>query len=186
MKQSLFKSLLATLARPFQRAKPQSVALPNALGLFNETGIETLLLDNASVYNATNLWPGRYLLVQRGAGGYQYGDLAQGTALPLGPSSDSPAAPSDPFNIRRLGARPGLELGIASGAITVDHLVYATTGGKVADLTLAGNGTYWVVGRAAGTVAAGNSTGEIAYVPDVPYQVTVSGGGGTYTFIAGT
>jgi len=129
------------------------------------------------------------LLIARGATGYQYGDLCAGGAsgsLPLGPSSDSPYAVGDVLNVRRLGARPGLEMGIAAAAITIDHLVYSAAAGKIADLTLAGNGTYWVVGRAAATVAANNSTMECPYIPDVPYQVTVSNGGGTYTFVPGT
>ena len=169
-----------------EHGTPPPIALANALGLINEHGIESLLIDPAS---ANLPFTGRFLLIQRGASGYQYGDLCAGGAggsLPLGISSDSPYAVGDVLNVRRLGARPGLEIGIASGAITIDHLVYSAASGKIADLTLAGNGTYWVVGRAAGTVAANNSTMECPFVPDLPYQVTVSNGGGTYAFVAGT
>jgi hypothetical protein len=170
--------------RLFKAGRP--VALANSLGLLNEHGIESLLIDPAS----TSLpFTNRYLLIQRGASGYQYGDLCAGGAsgaLPLGITSDAAYAVNDVLNVRRLGARPGLEIGIAAAAITIDHLVYSAAGGKIADLTLAGNGTYWVVGRAAATVAANNSTMECPFVPDVPYQVTVSNGGGTYAFVAGT
>jgi len=82
----LTKTIRAALGRWLAR-RPRPVALANALGLFNEGGVETLLLDPASVYNVANPWPNRYLLVQRGASGYQYGDIAQGTLIPLGPSS---------------------------------------------------------------------------------------------------
>ena len=176
---------LGTLLAYFDRlsAPRTAVALPNTLGLLNDNGIESLLVDPAS----SNLpFPSRYLLIQRGASGYQYGDVCAGGAAgayPLGISSDSPYAIGDVLNVRRLGNRNGLEVGIATAAaITIDHLVYSAAGGKIADLTLAGNGTYWVVGRAAATIAATNSTLECPFAPCVPYQITVSGGGGTYAF----
>jgi hypothetical protein len=161
------------------------LALANALGLFGEKA-ETLLLDPASTYNVNNPWPGvtsqagRFLLVQRGASGYQYGDLANGTNMPLGVTPDAPYAASDPFAVIRLGAQPGLFLGVTATAITIDHLVYAAPKGQVADLLTATNGTYWVVGRAAATVAAGTDLGEIPYVPCTPYQLVVTGGVFTY------
>jgi len=88
----------------------------------NQNGIESLLVDPAS----TNLpFANRYLLIQRGASGYQYGDLCvggAGGALPLGPSSDSPYAIGDVLMVRRLGCRPGLEIGIgiAGKTVTID------------------------------------------------------------------
>jgi hypothetical protein len=154
-----------------------AVALPNALGLINEHGIESLLLDLNSVAAP---FPGRYLLVMRGATGYQYGDLCGGGStlaqMPLGPTSDSPYGVGDIMNVRRLGARPGLEMGIAAAAITIDHLVCATAAGKIADLTTIANGTYWVVGRAVATIAATSSTMECGYVPCNPYLLTNTGG----------
>lgn len=173
--------LLGTLLAKFDRlfAPKNAVALPNALGLINEHGIESLLLDPASSY-ATGNWPGRYYLVQRGASGYQYGDLATGgsnlAAAPIGVTPDAPYAAGDVIAVRRLGARPGYEIGIAAAAITIDHLLVSTSGGKVSDVATVANGTYWVVGRAASTVAASSSTMEVAYVPDVPYLITVTGG----------
>jgi hypothetical protein len=163
----------------------RAVALPNALGLFGEKS-ETLLLDPASSYNINNPWPGataqaaRWRVVQRGASGYQYGDLAQGTSLPLGVTPDAPYSSSDPFAVLRLGAHPGLFLGVSATAVTIDHLVYATTNGQLADLSAAANGTYWIIGRAAGTLAAGVDQGEVPYVPCVPYQLTVTSGTFTY------
>ena len=152
----IFRPALFAIRRFRKHIHFNRVALTNALGLINEHGIETLLLDPASSYNSGNPWPNRFLLVQRGASGYQYGDLAGGgsnlAALPLGPSPDAPYNSSDPFAVRRLGAHPGLELGIASGAITIDHLVVSTAAGKIADANTIAAGTYWVVGRAAGTV----------------------------------
>jgi len=177
----LLGTLFANIERRF--APRKSTVLANSLGLFNEHGIESLLADPAS----TSLpFGSRYLLVQRGASGYQYGDLCAGGpggALPLGPTADAPYATNDVLNVRRLGVRPGIELGIAVGAVTIDHILVSAAGGKVQDLsTVTVNGTYWVVGRAAATIAANNSTLEIPYVPDVPYQVAVSNGGGTYAF----
>jgi hypothetical protein len=175
--------LVAALRR-FPRPR-RPLALANALGLFGEK-TETLLLDPASLYNAVNPWPGvtsqatRFLLVQRGASGYQYGDLATGTALPLGVTPDAPLNASDPFAIIRFGAHPGLFLGVAATAVTIDHLVYATAKGQVADLSLAANGTYWVVGRAAASLVASADLGEIAYVPCTPYQLAVTTGVFTY------
>jgi hypothetical protein len=150
----------------------------------DEHGIESLIIDPAS----NNLpFPGRYRVIQRGASGYQYGDLCAGGAggsYPLGISSDSPQQTGEVLNVRRFGARPGIELGIAVAGtpITIDHLVYSAASGCIADLTLAGNGTYWVVGRAAMTCPATSSTGECSFVPCPPYEITVSNGGGTYAY----
>jgi len=176
----LLGSLIAVCEGLKKTLTPPKVALANSLGLFNEHGIESLIVDPASV---SLPFANRYLLVCRGASGYQYGDLCVAAAtLPLGVTSDSPYAVGDVMNVRRLGARPGIEMGIASGAITIDHLVYSVGNGKIADLTLANNGTYWVVGRAVQTVTANSTTGECGYIPFDPYQVTVSNGGGTYAF----
>jgi len=181
----IFRPALFAIRRFRKHIHFNRVALTNELGLINEHGIETLLLDPASSYNSGNPWPNRFLLVQRGASGYQYGDLAGGgsnlAALPLGPSPDAPYNSSDPFAVRRLGARPGLELGIASGAITIDHLVVSTAAGKIADANTIAAGTYWVVGRAAGTVAANSSTNEVPYLPMDPYLLTTNGSG-TFTY----
>lgn len=185
MKQSILTKRILNSLKGWLAPGRRAVPLANSLGLMNEHGIETLLLDPASAYNVSNPWPGRYLLVQRGASGYQYGDLAQGVSLPLGPSSDAPINPADPFNVRRLGARPGLELGVAVAGttVTIDKLLIAAAGGRVQDIsTVTVNGTYWVVGRAAGSITANNSTGEVPYVPFDPYQVVVTGG--TLTFPA--
>jgi hypothetical protein len=159
------------------------LALPNALGLLNEHGTESLLIDPASI----NLpFPGRYLIIQRGASGYQYGDLGAGGAnYPLGVSSDSPYAVGDVLNVRRFSARPGLEMGIgfAGQTVTIDKLLVAYTGGTVRDVTTlatATNGTYWVVGRAAANLTTSGSLQEVPFVPCEPYQIINTGG--TLTF----
>jgi len=153
------------------------VALANTLGLINEHGIESLIIDPGQSFPIG----GRFLLYERGSAA-QYAQLALGVNPPLGPSSDAPFQANDILNVRRLGCRPGLELGIPGSAITIDHIICCAKdgSGKVLDLTLQGNGTYWVVGRAVMTVAATDL--EVAYVPDIPYQITVSGGGGTYAY----
>lgn len=160
------------------KTRPRPIALANMLGLINEHGIESLIIDPTATFPIGN----RYLIYERGATGAQYAQLAAGVNPPLGPSSDSPFQAADIVNIRRLGNKPGLELGIPGGAITIDHLICVAKdgSGKVLDLTLQGNGTFWVVGRSAQTVAATDI--EVAYCPDIPYQITVSGGGGTYAF----
>jgi hypothetical protein len=173
----LLAALLGTVAATFDRLiHPQCIALPNELALMNEHGIETLMIQAG-----TSPVSGRYLLYKRGAGGQGYCDICTATDFPLGPSSDSPYQDGDFVNVRRLGVRPGFELGIPLAAITVDHLVVPAAAGKVQDITaVVANGTYWVVGRCLKTVAAGAI--EVAYAPCVPYAVTVSNNGGTYAF----
>ena len=177
--------LLGTLAARMERlCQPrESVALANALGLFNENGIESLLVDPAS----SNLpFGNRYLLIQRGATGYQYGDVCAGGAggaYPLGISSDSPYAVGDILNVRRLHSRPGIEMGIAVAGktVTIDKLLVSAAAGTVQDLTtVTVNGTYWVVGRAAASLTTTGSLQEVPFIPITPYQITVSNGGGTY------
>jgi hypothetical protein len=175
--------LLAMLLTPWLRnrlrpVRRRPIALANMLGLINEHGIESLIVDPTASFPVAT----RYLLYERGATGAQYAQLAAGTNVPLGPSSDSPFQAGDIVNIRRLGVRPGLELGIPGSAITIDHLVVCAKdgSGKILDLTLQGNGTFWVVGRATATVVATDI--EVPYAPETPYQITVSGGGGTYAY----
>lgn len=165
------------------RPSGRAVALPNALGLIDEHGIESLFVDPAS----TNLpFPGRYLLIQRGASGYQYGDVCAGGPggpLPLGVSSDSPYQTGDLLNVRRLGARPGLELGIGTPgkSVTIDKLLVSAAGGCVQDVsTLTVNGTYWVVGRATASLSTTGSLMEVPFVPCEPFQIVNTGG--TLTF----
>jgi len=127
-------------------------------------------------------FPGRFLLIKRGASGYQYGDLCTGGAggaMPLGPSADSPYQVGDILNVRRLGSRPGLELGIgaAGQAVTIDHLLVSAAAGCVQDATtISASGTYWVVGRAAATIPSTGSLMEVPYVPVEPYQIVNTSG----------
>jgi hypothetical protein len=182
MQMKTITKILTTVRGLRSRFAAKPVALPNALGLINEHGIETLLLDPLSVYNVANPVPTRFLIYQRGASGYQYGDVCTGGPggpLPLGVSADAPYAANDPFNVRRLGARPGLELGVAAAntTVTIDKLLVAAAGGRVQDVTtLTVNGTYWVVGRAAASVAVSSSTGELPYVPFDPFEAIYTNG----------
>ncbi len=162
-----------------------SVALANTLTTIEEHGIESLFVDPASV----NLpFSSRYLVIQRGGSGYQYGDVCAGGpagAYPLGVSSDSPYAVGDVLNVRRFSARPGLEIGIgvAGKTITIDKLLVSAAGGTVQDVTtLTVNGTYWVVGRAASSLTTTGSLQEVTFVPCEPYQIINTGG--TLTFPA--
>ena len=175
-------TLPGTLLAFFERLRTRksAVPLPNALGLINDNGIESLLVDPAS----SNLpFAGRYLLIKRGASGYQYGDLCNGGAggpMPLGPSSDSPYQVGDILSVRRLGNRKGLEIGIgvAGQTVTIDKLLVSAAGGCVQDITTLGsnNGTYWVVGRAAASLTTTGSLMEVPYAPCVPYQIINTAG----------
>ena len=51
-----------------------------------------------------------------------------------------------------------------------DRIEIKKDGSVVGDLTTAGHGTFWVIGRATTTVGAANY--EITFVPCFPYQVT--------------
>ena len=177
----LLGTLVAWTDRLF--APRNSVALANNLALDNEHGIESLFIDPASV----NLpFANRYLIIQRGASGYQYGDLCAGGAggaYPLGVSSDSPYAIGDVLNVRRFSARPGLEIGIglAGKTVTIDKLLVSAAGGTVQDITTVGAaGTYWVVGRSAASLTTTGSTQEVQFVPCEPYQIVYSGAAWTF------
>lgn len=169
------------LVSALQRARrpKNSVALANTLGLINDHGIESLIIDPGASFPVAT----KFLVYERGSAA-QYCEVAAGTNPPLGISSDSPFQAGDIVNVRRLGCRPGLELAIPGGAITIDHIIVVAKdgSGKVLDITTQGNGTYWVIGRAVQTVAATDI--EVAFAPDTPYQVTVSNGGGTYAYTA--
>src|ERR1035441_10071930 len=165
MKQ-LLAALLGTVAATWDRLTARGVALPNELALMNEHGVETLIIQAGTAPVSS-----RYLVYKRGAGGANYCDLCGATDLPLGISSDSPYQDGDFANIRRLGAKHGLEIGIASGACTIDHLVVPGALGTVRDLSLATTGAVYVIGRFNKTVATG---AEVPFVPCTPFCVTVN------------
>jgi hypothetical protein len=167
--------ITSTIAKALVDGRPSgTVALANELALINEHGIESQQIDPAS----TNLPVGtRYLLYMRGASGTGYVDICGAANLPLGPSADSPSTAGEYINIRRLGARPGEEIGIPSTGFTVDDLVLTAAGGKVQTFNGVANGTYWIVGRACKTTAA--TVTEMAYVPMTPCKITVTGGTGS-------
>ncbi len=169
--------LAALLCTPQSELRTPQIALANELGLMNDGGIETLQIDPAATLPVGN----RYLVYERGSA-YNYGRVAGGTNVPLGVSSDSPFAVGDLFDVRRFGAKKGFELGIPVGAINQDDLIVVAkdSTGRVLDLTVQGNGTYWVIGRCLKSCLATDI--EVAFVPVTPYEITVSNGGGTYAF----
>jgi len=146
-------------------APPGAVALPNQLGGLFEHGRETLQIDPSTTFPVAS----KYLIYKRGSSLY-YAALADGVSLPLGVSPDAPYQAGDFLDVERLGATVGTQLGFSAGAVTIDDLVYSVANGLVGDLTTAGHGTFWVIGRATNTVGAANL--EIAYIPCFPYQVT--------------
>lgn len=154
------KKLLKKLFRAHGR-----VALANELGGLFSHGRETLQIDPAASVPVAS----KYLVYQRGSSQY-YAIVAQGTNLPLGVSPDAPYQAGDFLDVERFGATQGLQLGLSAGAVTIDDLVYSAPNGLVGDLTSAGHGTFWVIGRATKTVAQANL--EITFIPCAPYQVT--------------
>jgi hypothetical protein len=149
----------------FLGRKGRPIALANQLGGLFEHGCETLQIDPASSFPVAS----KYLIYKRGSSQY-YAALADGVNLPLGVSPDAPYQAGDFLDVERLGAIVGTQLGFSAGAVTIDDLVYSAASGLVGDLTTAGAGTYWVIGRAANTVGAASL--EITYIPCFPYKVT--------------
>jgi len=149
----------------FLGRKGRPVALANQLGGLFEHGCESLQIDPASTFPVAS----KYLIYKRGSSQY-YAILADGVNLPLGVSPDAPYQAGDFLDIERFGATVGMQLGFSAGAVTFDDLVYSAASGLVGDLTTAGHGTFWVIGRAVNTVGAASQ--EITYIPCSPYQVT--------------
>jgi hypothetical protein len=144
---------------------PGAVALANQLGGLFDHGRETLQIDPSTTLPVS----GKYLIYKRGSSQY-YAAIADGVNMPLGASPDAPYQLSDFLSVERFGATVGTQLGLSTAAVTIDDLVYSAANGLVGDLTTAGHGTFWVIGRATNTVGAANQ--EIAYVPCFPYQLT--------------
>jgi hypothetical protein len=143
----------------------EPVVLANQLGGIFERGDETLQIDPASTLPVSS----KYLIYKRGSSQY-YAIPADGVNLPLGVSPDAPYQVGDFLSVERLGATVGTLLGFSAGAVTIDDLVYSAANGLVGDLTIAGHGTFWVIGRATNTVGAANQ--EVTYIPCFPYQAT--------------
>ena len=141
------------------------VALANQLGGIFEHGKETFQIDPSTTLPVASKW----LIYKRGSSQY-YAAIADGVNMPLGVSEDAPYQLIDFLAVERFGATIGTQLGFSAGAVTIDHLVYSAANGLVGDLTTAGSGTFWVIGRAASTVGAASQ--EIPFVPCFPYQAT--------------
>jgi hypothetical protein len=149
----------------FLGRKGKPIALANQLGGIFEHGCESLQIDPSTTFPVAS----KYLIYKRGSSQY-YAAIADGASLPLGVSPDAPYQAGDFLDVERLGATVGTKLGFSTGAVTIDDLVYSAANGLVGDLTTAGSGTFWVIGRAVNTVGAANL--EITYIPCFPYKVT--------------
>jgi hypothetical protein len=149
----------------FPRRKDKPIALANQLGGLFDHGRESLQIDPSTTFPVAS----KYLIYKRGSSQY-YAAIADGANMPLGPSPDAPYQAGDFLDVERFGATVGTQLGYSTGAVTIDDLVYSAASGLVGDLTTAGHGTFWVIGRAVNTVGAANL--EITYIPCFPYQVT--------------
>ena len=149
----------------FLGRKGKPIALANELGGLFERGRETLQIDPTTTFPVAS----KHLIYKRGSSQY-YAALADGTNLPLGVSDDAPYQAGDFLDVQRFGATIGTQLGFSAGAVTIDALVYSAASGLVGDLTTAGHGTFWVIGRA--TKSVGAASLEITYIPCFPYQVT--------------
>jgi hypothetical protein len=141
------------------------VALANQLGGVFEHGRESLQIDPTTTLPVASKW----LIYKRGSSQY-YAAIADGVNMPLGVSPDAPYQLSDFLSVERFGATEGTQLGFSTGAVTIDDLVYSAANGLVGDLTTAGHGTFWIIGRATNTVGAANL--EVTFVPCFPYQAT--------------
>jgi hypothetical protein len=155
----------------------QRFALANAggpaLGLMASDGRASMLLNS----NVTLPVASRWLLYELGTDSNHVATAA-GVNMPLGPSPDSPSGTiigaALQLSVYLLGAYRGTLLGISAGAIGAGNIVYASTvtAGQIADLSVAGAGNYWIVGRA---VSAVNAAGqEFAYIPCFPVLVAQS------------
>ena len=141
------------------------VALANELGGVFSHGRETLQVDPSTTFPVS----GKYLIYQRGSTQY-YAAVAQGANMPLGVSPDAPYQLGDFLDVERFGATQGTLLGYSLGTVTIDDLVYSAAGGLVGDVTTAGHGSFWIIGRATKTVPGANL--EITFIPCFPYQIT--------------
>jgi hypothetical protein len=155
--------------------RPRGIALGNAVGLAFGTGKESLQIDPTATLPVGT----KYLVYVRGSTQYLAKPSSGGSAAPppLGISPDAAFQAGDFISVERFNATVGTQLGVSAGAITIDHLVYdagATTVGTIGDLTTAGNGTYFVIGRATATVTAAGQ--QISFIPTAPYLLTVTGG----------
>jgi hypothetical protein len=172
----LTSALLAALCGACERiTRPRgAVALANVVGGSFQTGRDTFIVDSTVTTPVTG---GRYLLWEYGVDQY-HAKLADGGAtlasLPIGASPDAPYQAGDFFTVERLGATPGTVFVQTAGAVTYNHLVVSSGTGLVSDVATVANGTYWVVGRAAFTIAFAN--GELPIVPVDPYLITVTAG----------
>jgi hypothetical protein len=164
MKRNMQHIALALLSAWDRISAPRGAAvLANELGGLFDRGRETLQIDPASSLPV----PSKYLVYKRGSG-VNYALVADGVGMPLGVSPDAPYQLGDYLDVERFGATVGMQLGISTGAVTMDNLVYSAPGGLVGDLTTAGHGSFWVIGRATKTVTAANQ--EITYIPCFPYS----------------
>ena len=145
--------------------RPGAIALANQLGGTYEDGKQSFLIDPSTTLPVSS----KYLIYKRGSSQY-YAAIADGVNMPLGVSPDAPYQLSDYFSVERFGATVGTQQGVSAAAITIDHLVYSAANGLVGDLTTAGSGTFWVIGRANNTVGAASQ--EVTFVPCFAYQVT--------------
>src|SRR5580693_4775076 len=94
-----------------------AVALPNQLGGLFERGRETLQIDPSTTFPVAS----KYLIYKRGSSPY-YASLADGINLPLGLSEDAPYQAGDFLDVQRFGATVGTQLGVSTGAVTIDDL----------------------------------------------------------------
>lgn len=97
---------------------------------------------------------------------------------PLGVSPDSPSGTIvggvSQLTVYLFGVVPDTMIGIAQGAITHGNPVGTFAGGLVQDLTLAGNGNYWLIGYALNDTTANGAEVAIAHQP--PRLVTITAG----------
>lgn len=169
---SLWRGLFATRRAP-RIVLANGNTFPGQLGFLNADGrIDGFVDAGVSLPVAQ-----RFLIWKFGADANHFA-IAGAADYPLGASPDSPSATviatALQMSVFLFGSHKGALIGISLGAITHGNPIGTAAGGKVQDLTLAGNGNYWLVGYALNDVAVANA--EVSYNPQSPRQVTITGG----------
>ena len=127
-------------------------------------GVDTKLADAAFSY--------RHLLVKAGSDA-DHVDLCGASNLPLGVTSDQPAAAEDPVNVTLLGVARGTVRMTCGSAIAAQTDVYAAANGFVQALPGTA-GTYYRVGRTRAVAVIVSSGVYVAEVePCLPEKVAV-------------
>lgn len=155
-----FALLVAALSAALHRAfgQPDTIALANYLAV--PAGCEDTKIADAAI--------GRRTLVKFGTDADHIGVCGTGD-IPLGATRDGSAATGDRVSFAQFGLYDRELEGTASGAITDGDMLVPGAAGTVRKLPVT-SGTYYIIGRAKGTVA---DAAPVVYIPCFPIQRVV-------------